>query len=302
MHSHGPGGHHHHATTFGKAFVFGIVLNAIFVVAEVVFGFRAHSMALLADAGHNVSDVLGLFLAWSATWLSIRPATQSHTYGLRSTSILAALGNALLLLVATGAVAWEAIRRLAAPEQVSGSLVVLIAGCGIVVNGIVTLLFARGAKGDLNIRAAFAHMLADTLIAAAVLIGGLVIVYTHKELIDPLLSLIIVGVILYGTWGLFKEALNYALQAVPPGVQLSLVRECLENLDGVHEVHDLHVWGLSTSEIALTAHLVAPDVESADALIAAACKELHDRFEIHHVTLQVERGSFEHECVIDCGG
>ncbi len=300
-HSHGFGhAHHHHApTNFGRAFAIGIALNGLFVLAEVVFGIRAKSMALLADAGHNVGDVLGLALAWGASFMTARPATPTRTYGFRSSSILAALTNSSVLMIAVGAIGFEAIHRLWEPAQVQGSVVSIVAGMGILINGFSALMFVSGSKGDLNIRAAFTHLAADAVMALAVAIGGLLIMFTHQPLIDPILSLIIVLLILVGTWNLFKESLGFALQGVPPGLALEEIRQCLQELEGVEAVHDLHVWGMSTTEPALTAHLVAPSVGDTDILIKRACDSLHDRFEIHHVTLQIEK---KPSCVEDCEG
>lgn len=301
-HAHSHAGHsHHHAADFGRAFLVGIVLNGVFVAVEIVFGLRARSMSLLADAGHNMSDVLSLGLAWTASVLTLKPATKTHTYGLRGSSILAALANSMLLLAAVGAVGWEAIRRLFERQPVEGGTMAWVAVAGIVVNATAAIMFAKGSKGDLNLRAAFVHLAGDAAMALAVLVGGLLIVATGQTVIDPILSLLIVGLILWNTWALFKESLHYATQAVPPGVDLEHVRSALCALKGVSEVHDLHIWGMSTTEVALTAHLVVPGDGRADELLAEANEVLRNRFDIHHATLQIERGNGRHPCPTDCG-
>jgi cobalt-zinc-cadmium efflux system protein len=277
----------------------GVILNGLFVLIEAVFGIRTHSMSLLADAGHNVGDVAGLIIAWTATVMTTRPPTPTRTYGLRGSSILAALTNSALLLIAVGAIGFEAIRRLWAPEMVQGGTVALVACGGILVNGASALMFLAGSKEDLNIRAAFTHLASDAIMALAVAIGGVFITLTRQPLIDPILSLAIVLLILVGTWRLFKESLGFALQGVPPGVNIEEVRQCLQSLKGVEAVHDLHVWGMSTTEPALTAHLVAPSVKDTDGLIRIASAALNDSFKIHHVTLQIEK---DPACAADCEG
>jgi cobalt-zinc-cadmium efflux system protein len=256
-------------------------------------------MALLADAGHNLSDVLGLLMAWGAAVWSVKPANSNLTYGFRSSSILAALFNSSLLFVAVGAIGWEAIRRLWETTPVEGNVVAWVAGLGILINGSVALMFIGGSKGDLNIRAAFSHLAADALMAGGVMIGGILITVTHQRLIDPILSLLIVVLIMFGTWGLFKDSLKFALQGVPPGMKLEEIRGCLQAIPTVEAVHDLHVWGMSTTEVALTAHLVAPNVSDTDELIRNAAEALHDQFGIHHVTLQIEQKA---PCEAGCEG
>ena len=297
---HGLGHSHNHApANFGRAFAVGITLNGLFVLAEVVFGIRAKSMSLLADAGHNFGDVLGLLLAWSATLMTSRPPTPTKTYGFRGSSILAALTNSTLLMMAVGAIGIETIRRLWEPAAVQGSVVAVVAGVGILVNGASALMFVSGSKGDLNIRVAFNHLAADAVMALAVALGGIAIAITRQPLIDPILSLAIVVLIFFGTWKLFKESLGFALQGVPPGMNIEHVRQCLQELEGVDAVHDLHVWGMSTTEPALTAHLVAPNITDTDSLIQTANMALHERFAIHHVTIQIEKNP---ACVEDCEG
>jgi len=275
---------------FGRAFGLAIFLNLSFVTIEGIAGIVGNSMALLADAGHNLSDVLGLALAWAAHLLSRRPPTRRFTYGLQGSSILAALANAILLMVACGAIAWEAVRRLADPPAVMGTTMMIVAAIGILINGATALLFARGRKGDLNIRGAFLHMLADALVSAGVVLAGLLIVGTGWEWIDPVTSLVIVAIIMLGTWGLFRDSLGLALNAVPPTIDPDAVTARLAALDGVAAVHHLHVWPMSTTAYALTAHLVMPAGHPGDAFLAEATHLVEHEFGIGHATLQVEIG------------
>jgi cobalt-zinc-cadmium efflux system protein len=288
-HSHGMG-HSHAPKDFNRAFAVGVFLNFALVVAQVVYGLIAHSLALVADAGHNFADVLGLLLAWWAMKLAKSVPTKKHTYGLRSASILAALTNAILLLVTMGAVAWEALQRLRQPEQVDGRVVIWVSVAAILVNGISALLFFSGRKGDLNIRGAFLHLAADAGIALGVVFAGLAIVFTGKLWIDPVVSLIIVGIIVYGTWHLLKESMNMALQGVPPRIDEGAVRGYLAGLPGVVEIHDLHIWGMSTTETALTVHLVMRPARVDDGFLVKTCEELEEKFEICHSTIQIESG------------
>ncbi|MGC1302093.1 MAG: cation diffusion facilitator family transporter [Caulobacteraceae bacterium] len=253
-----------------------------------MFGVLAHSMALLADAGHNLGDVLALLAAWAANRLAKREPSARFTYGLGSTSVLAALSNAVVLLIITGAVAWEAVRRLIAPEPAAGGVVMAVAALGMLVNGAVALLFAAGRKGDLNVRAAFMHQLSDALVAAGVVVAGGIILLTRWTWIDPVVSLVISAVIVWGTWDLLKESLNMALDAVPTGIEPSEVRAYLLGLEGVQGLHDLHIWAMSTTETALTCHLLMPGGQPKDAVLAEACEMLHKRFRIGHATIQVE--------------
>lgn len=290
MCAHGhPHGHDHGPVDYGRAFAIGIALNAAYVVAEAAFGLASHSLALVADAGHNLSDVLGLALGWLAVVLAKRPPTPRHTYGLRRSSVLAALGNAVLLLVAIGAVAWEAVGRLMRPEPVAGTIVMAVAGAGILVNGFSAWLFASGRKGDLNVRAAFSHMMVDALVSLGVVLAGLAIRFTGAAWIDPLVSLGVAGLVAWGTWGLLRESVDLALDAVPEGIDPLAVRGYFEGLPEVAEIHDLHVWAMSTTETALTAHVVCPG-GMGDARLHTVSEELHDRFGIEHATVQVERG------------
>ncbi len=293
-HGHSHSGHSHAPKNFGTAFAIGTGLNFAFVVVEVVFGFYAHSLALVADAGHNMGDVLGLLLAWGASALARRAPTQRHTYGMRSSSILAALFNAILLLLSVGAIAWEAIRRFGNPTDVAGWTVIWVSAVGIAINTATALMFMSGRKGDLNVRGAFMHMAADAGISAGVAVAGFVILATGLHWIDPVVSLAISAVIIWGTWGLLRDSVNLALQAVPEGIELSEVKEYLAGLPHVTAVHDLHIWPMSTTETALTAHLVR-DVDRCDSsVLEQCCKELHDKFEIQHATIQFE--TEDHNC------
>lgn len=289
-HAHGGHGHgHSHApASFGRAFAIGIVLNTAFVIVETVYGLLSHSLALVADAGHNLSDVLGLFLAWGATVLAKRAATERHTYGFRRSSVLAALGNAIVLLVSVGAIAWEAVQRLRTPDHVGAQTVIWVALLGIFVNAGTAVLFMSGRKDDLNVRGAFVHMAADAAISAGVVIAGIVIAFTGWFWIDPVVSLMVAGIIIYGTWDLLREAINLSLDAVPEGIDAAAVSTYLRSLPHVTDAHHLHIWGLSTTEAALTVHLVLADREHGDALLREVNITLRERFRIGHVTIQFE--------------
>ena len=296
-HPHGPeGGHDHHhyhghshaPASFGKAFAVGVALNAAFVVLEVTCGLFAHSLALVADAGHNLSDVFGLLLAWGAIAWARRAPTAHHTYGWRRSSILAALCNATFLLVSVGVIGWEAVRRLQHPSPVEAHTMIWVSAAGIVVNTVIALMFMAGRKGDLNVRAAFLHMAGDAVISAGVVVAGVAIAFTGWLWLDPVVSLILVAVIVAGTWGLLRDSVNLALDAVPAGIDVAGVREYLLGLPSVLDVHHLHIWGLSTSEVALTAHLVlAGDLED-NALLRSINDELREHFGIGHATIQFE--------------
>ncbi len=296
-HHHGGLGHSHAPADFGRAFAIGTALNAGFVVLQVVFGLLAHSLALLADAGHNLGDVLGLLLAWWASHLVKTRPTERRTYGLGRSSVLAALANAVFLLVAVGGITWEAVRRFHDPAPVAGGTVMWVAAVGIGINAATALLFMRGRQDDLNVKGAFLHMAADALVSAGVVVAGAVILWTGWRWLDPVTSLVINAVVVWGTWGLLRDAANLALDAVPPGIDIVAVRRFLEKLPNVREVHDLHVWALSTTQTALTAHLVRPDaVGPDDALLAYVCEELREHFHIAHATIQVEHGDAAHPC------
>jgi cobalt-zinc-cadmium efflux system protein len=286
-HAHDHAGHSHAPDHFGAAFAAGALLNAAFVVAELAFGYAANSLALISDAVHNLSDVIALLLAWGGVWLAGKRPTQTHTYGYRRASILAALFNAGLLLAAVGGIAVEAVNRLREPAPVASWTVVWVAAVGIAVNGGTALMFARGRHGDLNVRGAYLHMAADAGVSLGVVAAALVIMVTGWLWVDPAISLGIAAVILASGWGLARDSLNLALDAVPRGIELVEVRDYLAGLDGVLEVHDLHIWAMSTKETALTAHLVRPGGHD-DAFLHLVCEGLSRRFKIHHATLQVE--------------
>lgn len=295
-HSHGGLGHSHAPANFGRAFAIGVALNIAFVVVEAGFGGWAHSLALLADAGHNLSDVFGLLLAWGAIALARRRPTERRTYGLRSSSILAALFNAIFLLVAVGAIAWAAIGRLFNPAPIGEETVIWVALVGIIINGFTAFLFMSGSKGDLNIRGAYLHMAADAAVSAGVVLAGFVILFTGWVWLDPLVSLGIVAVIVWGTWSLLRNSVNLALDAVPEGIDVPEVRGYLESLPNVSEVHDLHIWAMSTTETALTAHLVCTAPQCDNSLLERASRDLHGKFSIEHITLQFESNNSTHPC------
>lgn len=298
-HEHADHDHHHHGPVdYGRSFLIAIVLNVVFVITEFAYGLFANSTALIADAGHNLSDVLGLVLAWGATILAKRIPNERFTYGLRSSSILAALANAVLLLVACGGIAWEAVHRFSDPPVVAGSTVMWVATLGIMVNGISAWLFLRGSKGDLNIRGAYLHMLSDAAVSLGVVLSGLAILLTGWYWLDPLMSLIIVAVIVVGTWHLLIEAMQLALLAVPRGVNLAQVAQFLEQQPGVAAIHDLHIWGMSTTESALTVHLVMPAGYPGDTFMDELTQAIKTKFSIAHSTLQVEQGTTKHSCAL----
>jgi cobalt-zinc-cadmium efflux system protein len=289
-HSHGSGCSHGHGlapAALDRAMAAGVALNSLFVVAEVVAGVAADSLALLADAGHNAGDVLGLLLAWGASWLARRPPSRRYTWGLRRATIYAALANAVLLLLACGGIAWEAVHRLREPEPVAGPVVIAVAAIGVVINTLTALLFLRG-QDDANVRGAFLHMAADAAVSLGVVVAGVAIALTGAMWIDPVASLLVAAVIVAGTWGLFRESVDLALDAVPRGVEPEAITAALAAVPGVSEVHDLHVWGASTSEISLTAHLVVPDALARDGVLAAAEAVVRERFRVAHATIQIE--------------
>jgi cobalt-zinc-cadmium efflux system protein len=281
MHSHAP-------RDYGRAFALGIALNLAFVAVEIVAGVASHSLALVADAGHNVSDVLGLALAWGATILARRSASARRTYGFRRMSILAALANAVLLFVATGAIGWESIRRLRDPGMVGGLTMVVVAGAGVAVNAASAMLFRRGRKRDLNLQSAFVHLAGDAVLALGVVVTGAIVALTGFTLLDPIVGLVLSITVLASTWSVLRGSIDLMLDAVPAHIDARRVRAYLESVSGVVEIHDLHIWATSTTEVALTAHLVMPATFSYPALLNDVCKELHERFEIAHATLQVE--------------
>ena len=287
---HGGHGHSHGPANFGRAFAFGIALNLLFVGIETLYGLLTNSLSLLADAGHNLSDVLGLVLAWIASVLAQRVPTARRTYGLRRSSILASLANALLLLVAVGGISWEAFVRLQHPEPVASGTVMLVASVGILINGLTAWLFASGSKSDLNVRGAFLHMAADAAVSAGVVFAALAMRYTGWLWLDPATSLAIAAVITVGTWSLLRDSIDLSLDAVPRHIDPAAVEAFLRSLPGVVDVHDLHIWAMSTTEVALTVHLVKPDARVDDALLERIGHELAEHFGIGHATVQLELG------------
>jgi cobalt-zinc-cadmium efflux system protein len=299
-HAHGHGHHHHHAPeSYSRAFAIGIALNTAFVAIEVVFGLYADSLALLADAGHNLSDVFALLLAWGALRLTQTRPTERRTYGLRRSSQLASLTNAVVLLMVSGIIAWEALNRFLQPTPVSEHTVIWVAAVGVIVNTATALLFMAGQRHDLNVRGAFLHMAADAGISLGVVVGGVAVLLTGWYWLDPLIGLLIVAVIVYGTWGLFRESLDLMLDAVPDDVDAVAVRRHLEQTPGIIALHDLHIWATSTTEIALTVHLIKADGCLDDALLGRLATELKSRFGIQHVTIQLEHGDAAHPCPLD---
>ena len=310
-HAHGDGGHgHEHAhhghghshapRAFGRVFAIGITLNLGFVVVEGLFGWLSGSMALIADAGHNLSDVLGLLMAWAAFALSKRPASARYTYGLRGSSILAALFNAILLLIACGAIALGAVQRFIEPAPIQGGTMMTVAAVGIAINLGTALLFMRGREHDLNIRGAFQHMMADAAVSAGVVIAGIVVSLTGLLWIDPAMSLVIVAVIVAGTWGLFRDSLTMSLAGVPGGIDAGEVTARLAGLPGVSAVHHVHIWPTSTTEVALTAHLQMPGGGTDDDFLARTARLMRDEFRIGHSTFQIEHGACADEIAGDC--
>lgn len=299
-HSHHGHSHHHPApTNYSQAFIIGFVLNAGFVITEFGFGFFSNSVSLIADAAHNLSDVLGLVISWVAMLVSQRQPSSRYTYGWRKSSILATFLNAIFLLVTTGGIVWEAIQRLLQPSnKVEGSVIMAVAAIGIVINTATALLFASGSKGDLNIRAVFLHMAADALVSLGVVLAGIAIIFTNWFWLDPVFSLVISALIIFSTWELLKDSFNLAIDGVPNSIDERAVRTYLSELDGVTGVHDLHIWNMSTVETALTAHLVIPTGHS-DEFLAQISQELHQHFGIDHCTLQIETGDRNHPCVLE---
>jgi len=280
--------HSHEPRDFGTAFAAATVLNLALVLAQVIYGVSANSIALLADAGHNAGDAFGLMLAWIAHTLGRRRPTERHTFGYRSASKLAALANALMLMIATGATALESIRRLLQPGEVEGGTVAVVAAVAVMVNGLSAWLLMKGRKGDLNVHSAFAHLVTDAGVSAGVVVAGVVVVLTGWTAIDPIMSLAISAVIVWGTWGILGEALRLSMDAVPEDIDPADVRAYLAGLSGVESVHDLHIWAMSTTENALTCHLVMPRGHPGDAFLSSVSRELNHRFAIPHATLQIE--------------
>ena len=291
IHEHGGHSHSHAPADFGRAFAIGTALNVGYDAVQIIYGIVAHSLALLADAGHNFSDVLGLLLAWGAFYLGKTRATPRRTYGLGRSTILAALANASLLLIVVGGITWEAVRRFSNPDVVGGKTVMIVAFIGILINGLTALLFFGGHDHDLNIKGAFLHMAADAAVSAGVVIAGLLIILTGWHWIDPVASLVINAVIVWGTWGLLRDSLAMALDLVPENVDPGAVRKYLEQLEGVTAVHDLHIWPLSTTRTALTVHLEMPRGPAGDTFLHQVCECLHEEFRIEHSTIQIEQNA-----------
>jgi cobalt-zinc-cadmium efflux system protein len=293
-------GHHHSEARrdYGRAFALGIALNLLYVAGEAAAGVLSGSLALIADAGHNLADVLGLALSWGAAVLSRGEPNRRFTYGLGSSSILAALANALILLAVTGGIAWEAVLRLAHPAPVASDVMIAAGAAGILVNGVTALLFMTGRHHDLNLKSAFLHMAADTLVTVSVVGVGIAIRFTHASWLDPAASLAVSAVIVAGAWGLVRSALALALDAVPEEIDAAAVRTHLASLPGVAALHDLHIWGMSTTETALTCHLIMPGGHPGDAMLGRIAKELHDRFGIAHATIQIELADTDETCAL----
>jgi cobalt-zinc-cadmium efflux system protein len=291
--------HGHASVSYNRAFAIGVALNAAFVIVEALYGVLAGSLALLSDAGHNLSDVVSLLLAWGAAALATRAATERRTYGLRKATVMASLASAILLLVALGVIAREAVGRLLDPVAVAGGTVIVVAGVGVVINMATALLFMRGRKHDLNIRGAFLHMAADAAVSLGVVFAGVIIMFRGWLWVDPVLSLVIVGILLVGTWGLLKDSMRYAMDAVPGDVDMLQVRQYLEGLPHVVRIHDFHVWPLSTTETALTVHLVVEGNTQDNRLLSQIQEDMQHRFGIAHATVQVETCSDENGCMLD---
>jgi cobalt-zinc-cadmium efflux system protein len=293
--------HDHHICDYNRAFAIGVGLNLIFVVIEAGYGVAAGSLALVADAGHNLSDVLSLLLAWWAGWLAQKPATEKRTYGFRKVTIMASLGSAILLLVALGGITWEAIGRFFDPKPVEGMTVIIVAAIGVVINTVTALLFVSGQKHDLNIRGAFLHMAADAGVSLGVVVAGIIIMATGWLMIDPLISLFIVVVILVGTWSLLRASMNLAIDSVPEGIDMAGIKQYLTGLENVSQIHDLHVWPMSTTQVALSVHLILGDAVPGKDFLLNIQQQLHDRFRIEHSTIQVERGD-DAPCMLNKSG
>lgn len=295
-HSHDSGHHHHAPESFNLAFGLAVFLNLAFTLIEAGYAIYANSMSLLADAGHNLGDVAGLILAWGASWLLTKPSTERYSYGYKRSTILAAILNALLLVGTSAIIGYESISKLFSPEAILELPVIIVATIGIAINGGTALLFLRGSKDDLNIKSAYIHLASDALISVGVVVAGTIIYFTGWYIIDPILGLLIVVAILAGTWGLLRDSLNLLMDGVPHSIDRPSVKQYLQQLSGVDTVHDLHIWGLSTKEIALTVHLVMPEKSLSDAEYSEVSQQLKQRFNIDHTTIQVENGTDEHPC------
>ncbi len=294
-HSH----HHHEINNYNRSFAIGIALNVIFVIIEVSYGLLADSLALIADAGHNLSDVMSLMLAWGASHLATKHPTRKRTYGLRKVTIMASLISAILLLVALGGIAWESVERLSSPQPVDGVIIIVVAAIGVVINTVTALLFVKGQKHDLNIRAAYLHMAADAAISLGVVVAGIAIMLTGWLWLDPVISLVISVVILLGTWALLRDSINLSIDAVPQGIDVAEIKNYLLSLENISDIHDLHIWALSTTENALTVHLVTTYELVDNAFLKEIQEHLHHHFHIAHATIQIEKISSDYNCVLD---
>lgn len=286
---------HSHIQQQTNAFKVGVILNSVFIVLEASYGFASGSLALVADAGHNLSDVLGLLISWLAIWLGQKSANSKYTYGYKSSSILAALFNAVFLLVAIGAISVEAIQRLSNPGPVAEWDVIIVAAVGVLINGFTAFLFMKGQKHDLNIKGAFLHMAADAGVSVGVVISGFIILKTGWFWLDPIVSLLIAIVILIGTWGLLRDAMNYSLEAVPNNVDQQAIYDYLMSRPTVNQVHDLHIWGMSTTETAMTVHLCRNTLDRNNEFLEALNKQLSENFPLTHITIQIELGKVDYE-------
>lgn len=296
QHGHSHGHHHHAPADFNRAFAIGISLNVLFVLIEAFYGWKINSLALLADAGHNLSDVAGLVLAWAGAWAARIQPDARHSYGFKRASILAAFINSLVLLVAMGSLAWEAVTRLQSPQPIAGVTVMVVAGIGIVINTATALLFMRGSADDLNLRGAFLHMAGDALVSAGVVIAGGLALWQGWVWLDPVVSLIIAAVIVLSTWGLFRQSVHLLFDGVPQHIDMAKIQNWLSHQPSVDHVHDLHVWAMSTSQVALTAHLVMPQGAPGDAFLQSVSEQLKAQFKIEHITLQVVQAPFDSGC------
>ncbi|MGB3223373.1 MAG: cation diffusion facilitator family transporter [Desulforhopalus sp.] len=297
-HTHQSGNNPKQTINYNQSFGIGVLLNVLFVVIEAGYGISAKSMALIADAGHNLSDVFSLLLAWGAAYLATKPATEKKTYGFRKITIMASLASAIMLLIALGGITWEAFGRLFDPQPVAGMTVIVVAAIGVVINALTALLFVSGQKYDLNIKGAFLHMVADAGVSFGVVVAGILILQTGWLFIDPLISLFIVAVVLIGTWSLLRDSFNLAIDSVPENIDIAGVRNYLVSIENVCEIHDLHVWPLSTTATALSVHLVINDVPLEKDFLSKIQQTLHDRFSIEHSTIQLEKRE-DSPCILD---
>lgn len=291
--------HNHGKVNYNRAFAVGVFLNISFVIIEAGYGLAAGSLALIADAGHNLSDVLSLLLAWGASWLATRPATEKRTYGFRKTTILASVTNAIVLLLVLGGITWEAIRRIFNPEPIEATIVIVVAAIGVVINTVTALFFVSGQKKDLNIRGAYLHMAADAGVSLGVVLAGIIVMITGWQIIDPLISIGIVAVILVGTWALLRDSVSLSIDAVPKDVDIAGVKSYLTSLENVCQIHDLHIWAMSTTETALTVHLiVTTDSVVSNNFLVNIQQHLHDYFGIEHSTIQIEN-QYQDSCILN---